>query len=369
MRALLDELGLRENQASRESWRYSRTAIRALSQQDFVIADGTAAVPDALRERYELAETNGRRIVFVNGAFSAEHSDFAGDDVEVAHAGGTTTLTGWNGDVDPIHLVYLSIPGFAPSQWAHELAIDLRGPASIFEQHLGESGANVLGVLRVNLDIARYTPIRTVTLCELPDSASLIRRVQSNLPEDVDFDATFALFGGRLQRHEIAVGLAERVATHASRGVFVLGAREHVDVRLDVSHSAPDTGCDLVWRGIAGGRARGILHGGITIDEGADGSEATLSNKNLLLSENAEIDTQPVLEIHADEVKAAHGATVGQLDPTALFYLRSRGIPETDARRLLTAAFCREIVAGVDDETLRAALDAALDRALARIAA
>jgi Fe-S cluster assembly protein SufD len=112
-----------------------------------------------------------------------------------------------------------------------------------------------------------------------------------------------------------------------------------------------------------------VFHGGIVIRAGADGSEAMLSNKNLLLSESAEIDTQPVLEIHADEVKAAHGATVGQLDPTALFYLRSRGIPESDARRLLTAAFCREIVAGVDDETLRAALDAALDRALARIAA
>ena len=86
-----------------------------------------------------------------------------------------------------------------------------------------------------------------------------------------------------------------------------------------------------------------------------------------MLTEGAEIDTQPVLEIHADEVKAAHGATVGQLDPTALFYLRSRGIPETDARRLLTTAFCREIVAGIEDETLRTQLDAALGRALSRL--
>jgi len=110
-----------------------------------------------------------------------------------------------------------------------------------------------------------------------------------------------------------------------------------------------------------------VFHGGIVIRAGADGSEAALSNKNLLLSEHAEIDTQPVLEIHADEVKAAHGATVGQLDATALFYLRSRGIPEADARRLLTAAFCREIVAGIDDEALRTPLEAALERALARI--
>ncbi|MEF9978229.1 MAG: SufD family Fe-S cluster assembly protein, partial [Thermomonas sp.] len=93
------------------------------------------------------------------------------------------------------------------------------------------------------------------------------------------------------------------------------------------------------------------------------------SNKNLLLSASAEIDTQPVLEIHADEVKAAHGATVGQLDANALFYLRSRGLGEVEARALLTGAFCREIVAGIDDATTRELCEAALERALARLGA
>ena len=110
-----------------------------------------------------------------------------------------------------------------------------------------------------------------------------------------------------------------------------------------------------------------MFHGGISIRAGADGSNANLSNKNLLLSDTAEIDTQPVLEIHADEVQAAHGATVGQLDPTAMFYLRSRGLPEADARRLLTTAFCREVVATVDQSALREALTLALDRALAAV--
>ena len=112
-----------------------------------------------------------------------------------------------------------------------------------------------------------------------------------------------------------------------------------------------------------------MFHGGITIHAGADGSEAELANKNLLLSADAEIDTQPVLEIHADEVKAAHGATVGQLDPTALFYLRTRGLDEVAARRLLTAAFCREVVAGIEDEATRGLADAALDAALGRLGA
>jgi Fe-S cluster assembly protein SufD len=85
------------------------------------------------------------------------------------------------------------------------------------------------------------------------------------------------------------------------------------------------------------------------------------------LSEGAEIDSQPVLEIHADEVKAAHGATVGQLDPGTLFYLRSRGLPEREARQLLTAAFCREAVAGAADAGLRALLEGALDQSLSRL--
>ncbi|MEG3050400.1 MAG: SufD family Fe-S cluster assembly protein, partial [Thermomonas sp.] len=145
--------------------------------------------------------------------------------------------------------------------------------------------------------------------------------------------------------------------------------RRHVDTRLGIEHIARDTACTLGWRGIAGQRGRVVFHGGIEIRAGADGSEANLSNKNLLLSASAEIDTQPVLEIHADEVKAAHGATVGQLDANALFYLRSRGLNEAEARTLLTGAFCREIVTGIDDATTRELCEAALERALARLGA
>src|SRR3546814_10776194 len=127
-----------------------------------------------------------------------------------------------------------------------------------------------------------------------------------------------------------------------ANGVLLAAGKRHLDTRLGIEHVARDTTCELTWRGIGAGRGRAVFHGGITIHEGADGSDANLSNKNLLLSEGAEIDTQPVLVIHADEVKAAHGATVGQLDPGAMFYLRSRGLPADDARRLLTVAFMRE---------------------------
>lgn len=143
--------------------------------------------------------------------------------------------------------------------------------------------------------------------------------------------------------------------------------RRHLDTRLGIDHVGRDTQCELVWRGLGAGRSRAAFHGGILIREGADGSNADLSNKNLLLSEGAEIDTQPVLEIHADEVQAAHGATVGQLDANALFYLRSRGVPAETARALLTAAFCRETVSVLEDEGVRAMLEVRLNLALERL--
>ena len=160
--------------------------------------------------------------------------------------------------------------------------------------------------------------------------------------------------GAALSRHELNVQLRGDRATLTANGVLLADGRRHVDTQLGIEHFARDTRCNLTWRGLAGQRGKAVFHGGITIHAGADGSEAALANKNLLLSADAEIDTQPVLVIHADEVKAAHGATVGQLDATALFYLRSRGLPEAQARALLTGAFCREVVNGITDSSTHA---------------
>jgi Fe-S cluster assembly protein SufD len=197
--------------------------------------------------------------------------------------------------------------------------------------------------------------------------ATSFLRTNARLASDARYTRTDLELGGGLSRHELNVSLSGNGARVHADGVLLADGRRHIDTRLGIDHLGRDTGCNLRWRGLASQRGKAVFHGGITIHAGADGSEAELSNKNLLLSADAEIDTQPVLEIHADEVKASHGATVGQLDPTALFYLRSRGLLETDARRLLTAAFCREIVSGVDDDALRAQLEASLEVALARV--
>jgi Fe-S cluster assembly protein SufD len=197
--------------------------------------------------------------------------------------------------------------------------------------------------------------------------ATLVMRTDAVVARDAHYERLDLELGGGLSRHELNVRLEGEGARLLANGVELATGKRHLDTRLGVEHVAGDTACELTWRGIADGRGRAVFHGGITIRAGADGSDANLSNKNLLLSDQAEVDSQPVLEIHADEVKAAHGTTVGQLDPTAMFYLRSRGIPDAEARSLLTGAFCREVLAMVDEPALRDALAASLDRALATL--
>ncbi len=364
---LLDEFGVGDARERDESWRYSKTALRALAQQEFTGADAQAVLGAPLVARFDWPQTRGRRLVFVNGVYSEIHSDAAAiaGSVTVAHDRQCLSLTLAADCVEPLHVVYASVPGAAPARWQAAANIDvLAGQASVIVQHVGAAGADVLGALHSRIAISVGAGLQLTTLSDLPDSVSHYRRVDTTVAQDSDCCFTDAIFGGRLQRADLNIELDGQRARFESRGVFVLSGRQHADTHLMIRHAARDTACDVLWRGVADQRARGVFHGAITVAPGADGADARLSNKNLLLSAHAEIDTQPVLEIYADEVKAAHGATVGQLDETALFYLRSRGLPAATARSLLIAGFCREAFAGIADVGLRGRIDALLGERL-----
>jgi Fe-S cluster assembly protein SufD len=384
-----------------ESWKY--TSLRALERRTFANMVESVAIDPAL-----IAGIPAPRLVFVNGAFSNDLSDASGlvDGVELrplsrvlqggaresnflerryeradevfARLNAALAREGAVLRIDedvrveaPIHLVFVGTAAGSDGAWHARHFIELRRGASatVVEHHLAQGAHANLGNALMHVHLAAGSELRHARMQDDAVGATLFARTDAVLAREALYRRIDLELGAALSRHELNVRLEGEGAKLRADGVLFADGRRHVDTRLGIEHIARDTTSSLTWRGLGAGRSRAVFHGGIVIRAGADGSEAMLSNKNLLLSESAEIDTQPVLEIHADEVKAAHGATVGQLDPTALFYLRSRGIPESDARRLLTAAFCREIVAGVDDETLRAALDAALDRALARIAA
>jgi Fe-S cluster assembly protein SufD len=144
----------------------------------------------------------------------------------------------------------------------------------------------------------------------------------------------------------------------------VLDGARHVDNHISVDHASPACSSEQFFRGVLGGRSRGVFNGKALIRPGADESSVRQSNANLLLSPLAQIDTKPELEIYADEVEASHGATVGQLDEAAIFYMRTRGLSETEARRLLVGAFCRAVTDKLENQVLAGRISALIDQAM-----
>ena len=384
--------------ARSEAWKY--TSLRALERRSFEPA-GVATFDASL-----LAGIPAPRMVFVNGRFDAALSDssdlrdgislstFAevlrGGDTRVASvlerrferadevfarlnaalAGDGVVLRVAEGvrSHAPLHLVFVGAATGTDQGWHSRHLIELRRGAelAVVEHHLAAGDHAHLGNALTHVHLAQDASLVHARVQDEGARATLLARTDAVLARDARYRRVDLELGGALSRHELNVRLEGEGAKLQANGVLFADGRRHLDTRLGIEHIARDTACDLLWRGLGNGRGRAVFHGGITIRAGADGSDASLSNKNLLLSEGAEVDTQPVLVIHADEVKAAHGATVGQLDPTAMFYLRSRGLPEAEARRVLTAAFCRDTLVSVEP-ALRDILTQALDRALARL--
>jgi Fe-S cluster assembly protein SufD len=170
--------------------------------------------------------------------------------------------------------------------------------------------------------------------------------------------------GGGLVRHELSSRLAGSGAEAHFNGAFVLDRKRLVDNHVSVDHASPACNSTQFFRGVLGGSSRGVFNGRALIRPGADESSVKQSNANLLLSPLAEMDTKPELEIYADEVEASHGATVGQLDEAAIFYLRSRGLSDAQARRMLTAAFCHSVTDRLENRGLAECLAGMIDAAM-----
>jgi len=380
-----------------EAWKY--TPLRALERRSFATAGAPVNVDPAV-----LAGIPAPRLVFVNGRHDAALSSLDGlptgvsvrplsqlletgdplaaealsrrypDPAEVFARLNTALAT--EGVVlqadanarggNAVRLVFIGTPGASDSAWhlRHRIVLAPGARLDLVEHLLAAGEHRHLANSLVQVELGAGASLRHARLQEESTGATLVCRTDAVLGTDAGYRRIDLELGSALSRHELNVALrGERAHVHAN-GVLLADGRRHLDTRLDIDHGARDTTSELTWRGIGADRGKAVFHGGILIREGADGTDANLSNKNLLLSEGAEINTQPMLVIHADEVQAAHGATVGQLDPVSMFYLRSRGIPPGQARAMLTAAFCREPLSVIDEAAVRDAIGARLDTAL-----
>lgn len=310
------------------------------------------------------------RVEFLQHVFDQPDEAFARLTAALATEGMVLRVAAQTRVERPLHLVLLGAP--APdAAWHLRHRIELLDGAqlTLVEHHAAAGDHAHLANAVMQIALGPGAQLRHARLQQDAPAATSIARSMARLAAGATYRRLDLELGAGLSRHELQVALeGEAAAVHAN-GVLLADGRRHLDTRVEIEHLARATSCELNWRGLGADRGRAVFHGGITIREGADDSVAMLSNKNLLLNEGAEIDTQPVLEIHADEVKAAHGATVGRLDANALFYLRSRGLPPEQARTLLTAAFCREVLPVLDEGALAAMLGEQLDLALQGLAA
>jgi Fe-S cluster assembly protein SufD len=165
-------------------------------------------------------------------------------------------------------------------------------------------------------------------------------------------------FGAALARHDIGAVMAGPGGTLILNGLYLLDGAQHTDHHTTIDHAADHCDSHEYFNGVLDGKSRGVFTGRIIVRPGAQKTDSKQTNNNVLLSTDAHADSQPQLEIYADDVKCTHGSTVGPLDPRALFYLRSRGVGEREARRLLTYGFAAEILGRMEVAALRAQLDA-----------
>jgi Fe-S cluster assembly protein SufD len=172
--------------------------------------------------------------------------------------------------------------------------------------------------------------------------------------------------GGALVREEVKTVLGGEGAEATLNGLYVVTGRQHIDNQTTLDHAQPHCSSREVYKGVLDGASSAVFNGKIIVRKDAQKTDSKQSNKNLLLSEKAVIDTKPALEIYADDVKCTHGATIGQIDPEAVFYLRSRGIGRQEARELLTYAFANDMLGRIKYEPLRERLREGLFARLAR---
>lgn len=267
----------------------------------------------------------------------------------------------------PLHLLFLA-PSAAIPLFCHPRNVIVVGESchvTLIETYAGEDQCVYLTNALTDLIVGPNSTVRYYRLQQEGTDGYHVGTVRVHLDRASVLDATSLSLGGRIARINWNVALNGPGIECTLNGLAVTSGRQHVDHHLRVDHRQPRCTSRELFKGILDGQSRGVFDGKITVQPNAQKTDARQTNRNLLLSDDATANAQPHLEIRADDVKCTHGATVGQLDEEALFYLRARGISEDDARGLLTMAFAREVLDRIPVNPLRVLLEEALSERLA----
>ena len=378
-----------------EAWRYAPHSL--LGRLRFGPPTGPVEVPDELRAR--IPPVDGPRIVVVNGSVDPDHSDVAdlpdglellalasaadhhpGDIAEHPAAvvdgptdaflslhhsysrdGAFIRVAAGRQIEPPIHVVHVVAPD-APAGEGEANAtctgavirVEDGGAATVIETHLGVGSSFGGANARSSVTVGSGATLTHLILQDLPADQVQLSRIEVHQEGGSEYRGRSFNLGAAYGRVDYQVKLAGEGATADLAGLYFGFGDQTLDQQITVIHDAKDCVSRQSFRGVLDDSSTGVFNGGIMVSPGADGTDAEQANDNLILSMQAEVNTQPRLEILADDVACKHGATVGQLDETALYYLRSRGIPAEEARQLLIAGFAEQTVDEIRFEAVRA---------------
>ena len=313
---------------------------------------------DLLGTRPQLVEPYLGRAVYQDHAFTRLNTAFLDDGLVVYVPPGVTVD-------EPIHLLSVSTaPG--PPAVVHPRVLIVVGrsaSATVIEEHVGGPGDVYLTNAVTEITLEENATVDHYKLQREGLRAFHFATIHAHQERDSSFSSHFFSLGGSLVRNETNVVLAAENCWCELDGLYLAGGRQHMDNRTRIDHTKPNCSSRELYKGILGDRSSGVFNGKIFVHTDAQKTDAKQSNQALLLSDNATVNTKPQLEIYADDVKCTHGATIGQLDADALFYLRARGISHRKARQMLIRAFAGEVLDGIRVEAVRTRLDEILSMA------
>ena len=260
---------------------------------------------------------------------------------------------------EPIHVVFVSDTGASPLV-SHPRSLVFAGAnsrATIVESYVGILGDVYLTNAVTDIVLEEGAVVEHYKLQNEAETAFHIALLDVRQGRGSRFSSHSLALGASTARHEVRVKLEAEGAEVILNGLYMPKNEQHLDNPTTIEHAAPHCTSRELYKGIVDGRGRGSFDGRIIVRPGASKTDASQTNKNLLLSESAQVDTRPRLEIFADDVRCSHGAAVGQLDDNAVFFLRSRGVPHRAARDLLTYAFASEMLGLLRVEALRSRVE------------
>jgi Fe-S cluster assembly protein SufD len=270
----------------------------------------------------------------------------------------------------PIHLLFIS-DGAEVATFPRVLVVaEENSGATLIENYVSNQDTEYLTNAVVEVVLKNAARLEHYKIQRESVRAFHIATTTAELGRNASYDATTITFGGRLSRHDVAVTMDNEGAECWVDGLYLVTGAQHADTHSVIDHRKPNCSSHQLYKGILDGKSRAVFNGKIFVRHDAQKTDAMQTNKNLLLSNEARVDTKPQLEILADDVKCAHGAAVGQIDEEELFYLETRGIHRDLARNLLTYGFAEEVIGKIKIDSIRKQLDeAVLNRLNARLEA